>query len=461
MKVLIIGGSDAGISAALRIREIAAHAEVVVMLRDEYPNYSICGLPMFISGEVEHAENLAHRKKKDIEAEGISLYTSHEAFTIDPSAQVVKAKNLLDNTDVQFGYDKLILGIGAESRIPSELKGLSLPGVFTLRWMGDVFAVQKYLEQQLATAVIIGGGYVGLELADGMTKRGLKTTLIESGPQVLRTCHASFGQRVMQNLNDNGVTVQTDTKIHEIVQNKDKSLTVKGTDGYEVIGDIVVVCVGAVPNTVLGESAGCEKGDLPIGAFKVNLKMETNVPNIYAAGDCIETHHKMLQKPMYLALGTTSHKQGRIAGENAVGGNREFAGTIGTQVIKIFEDAVGRTGLRHDEAEAAGFKPHTVEFETYDHKNYIPGAHPIIIRITADIETKKILGAQIYGHYAGQIAKRIDTFAQAIYHEMTMEQFNDLDLSYTPPLSSPWDPTQMAGQAWLKETKTGVIPPPN
>lgn len=461
MKVLIIGGSDAGISAALRIREIAPHAEVIVMLRDEYPNYSICGLPMFISGEVEKAENLAHRKKKDIENEGIALYTSHEAIAIDPSAQVVKAKDLLNNKDIELGYDKLILGIGAESRVPTDMKGLTLPGVFTLRWMGDVFAVQDYLEKNLKTAVIIGGGYVGLELADGMTKRGLKTTLIESGPQVLRTCHASFGQRVMENLQNNGVTVQTETRIQEIVQNKDKSLTVKGDGDYEAVGDIVVVCVGAVPNTVLGESAGCEKGDLPIGAFKVNLKMETNIENIYAAGDCIETHHKLLQKPMYLALGTTSHKQGRIAGENAVGGNREFAGTIGTQVIKIFEDAVGRTGLRHDEAEQAGLNPYTVEFETFDHKKYIPGAHPIIIRVTADTETKKLLGAQIYGHHTGQIAKRIDTFAQAIHHGMTVEEFNDLDLSYTPPLSSPWDPTQMAGQAWLKETKTGFIPPPN
>jgi NADPH-dependent 2,4-dienoyl-CoA reductase/sulfur reductase-like enzyme len=175
--------------------------------------------------------------------------------------------------------------------------------------------------------------------------------------------------------------------------------------------------------------------------------METNIPDIYAAGDCVQTWHQLLQKSVCLPLGTTAHKQGRIAGENAVGGNREFQGSLGTQVVKVFDLAIARTGLREAEAQQVAYEPLTIVFETWDHKVYYPNAHPIIIRVTGDIKTK----AQIIGHYQGEVAKRIDIFATAIFQRMTMEQISDLDLSYTPPLSSPWDPVPMAAQTWSKQ----------
>jgi NADPH-dependent 2,4-dienoyl-CoA reductase/sulfur reductase-like enzyme len=169
----------------------------------------------------------------------------------------------------------------------------------------------------------------------------------------------------------------------------------------------------------------------------------------------VETWHQLLQQYVYMPLGSTAHKQGRVAGENAVGGQREFQGSLGTQVVKVFDLAIARTGLREEEARQAGYEPMTVSFETWDHKVYYPGAHPIKIRVTADVNTKAILGAQIIGHYKGEVAKRIDIFATAIFHRMTIEQLNDLDLSYTPPLSSPWDPVQMAAQAWPKQLRDG------
>jgi NADPH-dependent 2,4-dienoyl-CoA reductase/sulfur reductase-like enzyme len=178
--------------------------------------------------------------------------------------------------------------------------------------------------------------------------------------------------------------------------------------------------------------------------------METNLPAIYAAGDCVETWHHLLGRPTYLPLGTTAHKQGRIAGENAVGGTREFAGTLGTQVVKVFDLVVARTGLRDDEAAQAGFDPFTVEVTTWDHKVYYPGAHEVRIRVTGDRETGRLLGAQMIGHVHAEVAKRIDVVATALFHGMRVEELNDLDLSYTPPVSSPWDPVQMSAQAWTR-----------
>ncbi len=178
--------------------------------------------------------------------------------------------------------------------------------------------------------------------------------------------------------------------------------------------------------------------------------METNIPNIYAAGDCVETWHRLLNQNIYLPLGTTAHKQGRVAGENAVGGERKFAGSLSTQVVKIFELAVARTGLSDAEAKSAGFKPVTVEIETWDHKVYYPRAHKLQIRVTGDRQSGRLLGAQMLGHYQGEIAKRIDIFATALFHGMRVDELNDFDLSYTPPFCSPWDPVQMAAQACVK-----------
>jgi len=211
--------------------------------------------------------------------------------------------------------------------------------------------------------------------------------------------------------------------------------------------DVVLVATGGRPESKLAKEAGVLTGIRD--AICVNRGMETSVPDIYAAGDCVETWHRLLQKYTYLPLGTTAHKQGRIAGENSVGGHAEFAGSLGTQVVKIFDLVAARTGLRDIEASEAGFDSLTIESECYDHKVYYPGANKLRIRITADRGTHRLLGAQILGHYGAEISKRIDVFVAAIFNNMTVEDLNHLDLSYTPPLGSPWDPIQVAAQAWI------------
>jgi NADPH-dependent 2,4-dienoyl-CoA reductase/sulfur reductase-like enzyme len=213
----------------------------------------------------------------------------------------------------------------------------------------------------------------------------------------------------------------------------------------------VLTVIGARPETGLGAEAGVETG--LNGAFKVNRRMETNLPNVFAAGDCVETWHRVTESHTYLPLGTTSHKQGRIAGENAVGGERIFQGSVGTQSVRLFDLVAARTGLHDADARAAGLESLSVDSEHWDHKVYYPGAKRMLIRVTGELETGRLLGAQIIGAYGTEVSKRVDIFAAALYQGMRVEDLNDLDLSYTPPLSSPWDPVQMAAQAWVAQRR--------
>lgn len=442
MHFLIIGGSDAGISAGLRAHELDPACEITLVLADEYPNYSICGLPFFLSGETPDWHSLAHRT----EFPGIQLMPNHTAETIDPTRKAVSVRRA-DGTHHELHYDKLLIGTGARP-VHLDIEGFDLPGVFPLHTMEDSFAIYRFLEErQPKSAVIVGAGYIGLEMADALTHRGIQVTLASRTESVLATVDVSFGQRVEAELKSHGVEVCNRVEVRSIGRDGDR-LIVAGTQDFLVTTDLVLVAVGVVPNSELGAEAGITKGTK--GALQVNRRMETNLNDIYAAGDCVETWHRILNRYTYMPLGTTSHKQGRVAAENAVGGNREYAGSLGTQVVKIFDLVAGRTGLRDHEARGGGFDPLTVETTVYDHKAYYPGARELHMRVTGDRQTSKLLGAQLLGHKQSEVSKRVDVFAAALYHLMGMEELSDLDLSYTPPLSSPWDPVQMGAHVWSR-----------
>ena len=444
-RFLIIGGSDAGISAALRARELDREVELTLVVADRYPNFSICGIPYFLSGEVASADALAHRKAADIEAHGIRLLLEHQATRIDPERHQVEARRPGGETET-LSYDKLLLGTGAVSIRPP-LPGIDLPGVFPLRWIGETLALDAFLRtRQPRSALIIGGGYIGMEMSEALTRRGLSVTVVEAMPSVLTTVDPDLGARVGEELHRHGVEVITETRIEGIEADGGR-LDVRGSDGFARGTDLVLVVIGARPETTLGADAGIETG--LNGAFKVSRHMETNRPDIYAAGDCVETWHRITGRHTYLPLGTTSHKQGRIASENAVGGNREFQGSLGTQSVRLFDLVIARTGLHDKDARVADMDPFSVDSTHWDHKVYYPGAKEMLIRITGERETGRLLGAQIIGHYGTEVSKRVDIFAAALHHGMTVEDLSDLDLSYTPPLSSPWDPVQMAAQAWV------------
>jgi NADPH-dependent 2,4-dienoyl-CoA reductase/sulfur reductase-like enzyme len=460
MHLVMIGGSDAGISAALRARELDPGADVTVVVADAYPNFSICGIPYYLSGEVGHWQNLAHRTIGDLEAAGMALRLDTTAHRID-----VAGRKLLittpGGTNELLSYDKLIVGTGAVPVRPP-IGGLdalgAADGVHLLHSMGDTFAVMRTLETAApASAVIVGGGYIGLEMADALTVRGLAVTQMEQLPEVLPTVDPQLGALVHAELAEHGVEVLTETIVQAITRaaaDQAGRLQVQATaaDGSPVTraADMVLVVVGVRPDTSLAAEAGATLGFK--GAIAVDEAMRTNLPDVFAAGDCVVTHHRLLGQT-YLPLGTTAHKQGRIAGENALGGNRRFAGSLGTQVVKIFDQAAARTGLRDHEAIPAGFDPVTVESEADDHKAYYPGSHRIAMRVTGDRTTGQLLGLQLFGHKNAEIAKRIDIAAAAIFHHMTVDALSDLDLSYTPPLGSPWEAVQMGAQAWVRATQ--------
>lgn len=447
LKLLIIGGSDAGISAALRAKEIEPEIKVTVVVADRYPNFSICGLPFYLSGEVPDWRTLAHRTAAEIEKQGVRLLMEHRATRIDPAAKTVTAVNKSGQTLV-FEYDKLIIATGAVSARPS-LAGLDHPGVFTLRWMEDGFAIQGYMQKHRPqSALILGAGYIGMEMADALTRKGIQVTLIVRSDRILKTLDPEMGETIRKELERHGVNVIDQIAVSAIEKRREK-LFIRNSREMPVEGDMVLVATGGRPETTLAGTAGISTGIQ--GAVRVNQAMETNIKDIYASGDCVETWHRLLKKNTYLPLGTTAHKQGRVAGENAAGGRIEFAGSLGTQVVKIFDMVAARTGLSGAEALEAGFNPLTTEQEFWDHKVYYPRATPIRIRITGDSETNRLLGAQMIGHYRAEVSKRIDIFATAIFNNMTVASLNQLDLSYTPPLGSPWDPVQMAAQHWTRE----------
>lgn len=447
--LVIVGGSDAGISAALRARELDTSVQVTMIVEDAFPNYSICGLPFYLSGEVPDYHQLAHRTQEEIIGAGIDLLLDHRAQAVDPEARHV---TVVDGTEHvrQILYDRLILATGARSRRP-HIEGLDQPGVFLLHTMENSFQMQHYLSTHAArSALIVGGGYIGLEMADALTLRGLSVTLIEHGASVLKTVDPSLGRLLQAELEQHGVVVHTGIGVQQIAAQQEH-LCVSGTGGFKASGDVVLVAVGVEPRTELAHAIGAELGTQ--GAIRVTRAMETSVPNVFAAGDCVETWHRVLQRPTYLPLGTTAHKQGRIAGENAIGSERLFAGTLGTQVVKVFDLAIARTGLREHEARTAGFDPLTIEGTYFDHKVYYPGAQAVHLRLTADRRTGSLLGAQMVGPVQTEVAKRIDIIATALFHTMTVEVLSDLDLSYTPPLGSPWDLVQMAAQDWSRAVR--------
>ncbi len=443
-RLLIVGGSDAGIAAALRARELAPTAEVSVLLADEFPNFSICGLPYWLGGEVRDWRDLAHRTIAELDATGLGLRLATPVVAVDAEAKQVTARVSGGETEA-IPYDRLILATGADPVVPG-LPGAGLAGVHLLHHMEQAFELDGALRNRRAeSALIIGAGYIGLEMAEALRHRGLAVTIVEQLPEVLPTVDAELGALVRTELARHEVDVHTGATVTGIEPDGER-LRVRSDREFSATVDVVLVSVGVRPSSGLAADAGAELGAR--GAVRVDEDMKTTLPDVWAAGDCVHTHHRLLPEPSYLPLGTTAHKQGRVAGENAAGGRRSFAGSLGTQVVKVFDLAIARTGLRDDEARDAGFDPRTVPSSAPDHKAYYPPAHDLRMRWTGNADTGRLLGCQIAGHRDAQVAKRIDTAATAIFGALTIDQISDLDLSYSPPFGSPWDALQLGAQAF-------------
>ena len=449
MHLVIIGGSDAGTEAALRARGTDRSLEITMLVADEFVNFSVCGLPFFLSGEVGDWRSLAHRNQAEIAALDIDVRLEHRAEAIVPERRIVQVRH--GATTAELPYDRLVVATGARAIRPP-IRGAELEGVFVLHTMRDGIRLREWLEHMHpATALVLGSGYIGVELADALTRRGIQVTLAGRSPSVLRTVDPPLGRLLRAELGRNGVEVLTDAAVGSIAR-VDRRLEVSIAGHRPAKVDLVVIGAGVRPDADLGAAAGAELGR--DGAIHVTRAMQTSLPAVYAAGDCVETWHAILERPAYLPLGTTSHKQGRVAGENAAGGATSFGGSIGTQIVKVFDLAAARTGLSNAEASAAGFSPATVETAVPDHKPYYPGASALHIRLTGDVRSGRLLGAQIVGNWRAGVAKRIDVAATAIQHGLAVEDVPRLDLGYTPPVGSPWDALQVAADDWIARGRT-------
>lgn len=462
-RLLIIGGSDAGISAGLRAREVDPGVTPLLIVADSYPNYSICGIPYHISGDVPDWRDLAHRTRADLEEAGLRLLLDTRATSIDPDARQVTVATA-DGRSRRLDYDNLVIGTGAEPVRPP-IAGLDAlgpaDGVHVLHTMGDTRDLTGTLDTDPRNALIVGAGYIGLEMAEALTDRGLRVTVVEQQQQVLPTVDADLATLVADELGRHDVEVHTGVSVTAIDRNGEHGLAVTGRRGddpttpFTATVDLVLLVVGVRPDTTLAQTAGVDLGVR--GAIAVDRQMGTTVPGIWAAGDCVHTYHRVLSTDAYLPLGSTAHKQGRVAGENALGGQRAFAGSVGTQVVKVFDLVAARTGLRDAEATRAGFRPASHRTTADDHNAYYLGARPIAVTVTGDAQTGRLLGAQLIGHRDTAVAKRVDTYATALHHGMNVGQISDLDLSYTPPLGSPYDAVQIAAHEWVLRHRRSAV----
>lgn len=442
---IMIGGDAAGMSAASKIKRENPNAETIVFERGDYISYSACGMPYWIAGVVESDRKLIIlTPERARERRGIDVRTSHEVTAIDPAAKTVTVTRLATGESFVQSYEKLLIGTGA-SAVKPPIPGLDLPGVFTLRAIPDAQRIFQWIEQkQPQRAVIIGGGYIGLEMAEALHDRGLQVTVVEMLPQLLPNFDADMVEEVTAHLTEKGVQVRTGERVNGVAT-AGEGLAVQLASGATLPAELVLVSTGVRPNSELAKAAGLKLGKS--GAIWVDAQMRTSDPHIYAAGDCVEHYHLVLGENAWIPLATSANKGGRIAGDNMSGNAATFPGILGTAIVKVFDYTLAVTGVTERQAIQSGKWGATGEHvaatvvSAWEKAGYWPGAEKIKVKLIHDRRNGRILGGQIAGK-AG-VNKRIDIIATAISARMTVETLGMLDLSYAPPYSPTYDPVQV------------------
>jgi len=447
-RFIIIGAVAAGMSAASRARRLKPDMEILVFERTGDVSWAACGMPYLIADKVKSASNLVVYDTKFFkEQRNIDVFLYHEVKQIFPQRKTLLTKNIKTGEEKEYTYDKLLIATGARAAVPP-IKGIDLKGVFILRDLQDGVAIKEYIiKNSPKKGLIIGAGYIGLEAAESFSSTGMSVTIVEKIPSILGTMDDEITQVVEEELRKNNVSLIKSSGVTEFVGDGSAVSKVLTDTGASIDIQIVLIGVGIRPNSEIGKSAGIELGKS--GAINVNARMETNTPDIYAAGDCAEAYHVVLRRNTYIPLGTTANKQGRVAGENAAGGNASFAGIVGTAVFKTFDLEVGRTGITEKEARAEGIDYASNAIQHISRAFYYPGRSQMKVKLVADRKTGLLLGAQMAGHEG--IAKRLDVFATAITAKMTVRQIGNLDLSYAPPLAPVYDPILIAADELEKK----------
>jgi NADPH-dependent 2,4-dienoyl-CoA reductase/sulfur reductase-like enzyme len=444
-RLVVIGGDAAGMSAAsqARKRRDADDLEIVAFERGRATSYSACGIPYWIGGAVATEAELISRSPEQHRAKGIDVRMRTEVVGIDLAARRVTARDLESGREYEEPYDSLVYATGS---VPMRLRadGFDAPGVYGVQVLDDGADLIAELDSgRVERVVVVGGGYIGLELAEACHIRGLDVTVVNRSPTPIGTFDPDIGEFIADAVANMGIRLVFGQPATCVETGADgRASAVVTADGTRLPADLVVLGLGVRPNVALAQAAGIPLGDS--GGVKVDNRMRTGVPGVWSAGDCVESWHRLSGQRMVVALGTHANKQGRVVGINLGGGYATFPGVIGTAVTKVCDLEVARTGLSEAEAEAAGYRYVTAHVDSTTRAGYFPGAKPIRVKLLAEKRSGRLLGAQIAGREGA--AKRIDVLATAIWNEMSVDEVLSLDLSYAPPFAPVWDPVLIAAR---------------
>ncbi len=441
MKVVIVGGVAGGAAAAARLRRLDEQAEIVVFEQSGYVSYANCGLPYYIGGVIEDPEELTLQTPESFFSRfRVEMKVRHEVTAIHPDRKTVSVKKLETGEEFEERYDRLILSPGAKPTQP-RLPGVGLEKLFTLRTVEDTFRIKEYISaHRPKSAVLAGGGFIGLELAENLRELGMEVTVVQRPRQLMNPFDPDMASFIHGEMRRHGVKLALGHTVEGFAE-KDGGVDVLLKDEQPLHADMVILAIGVTPDTGLAKDAGLELGIK--GSIVVNDRMETSVSDIYAVGDAVQVKHFVTGQKALISLAGPANKQGRIAADNICGGDSRYRGSQGSSVIKVFDLTAAVTGVNETNAGKAGLDVESVVLSPMSHAGYYPGGKVMTMKVVFERESYRLLGAQIVG-YEG-VDKRIDVLAAAIHAGLTAIQLKDLDLAYAPPYSSAKDPVNMAG----------------
>lgn len=452
MKVVIIGGVAGGATAAARIRRLDEQAEIVVFERSGFISYANCGLPYYIGGAIEDENALTLQTPESFwKRFRVKMEVHHEVTAIQPDSKTVTVKNLENGAVFTESYDKLVLSPGAKPIKPG-FDGVDSDKIFTLRTVEDTLKIKKYVnERHPKSAVVVGGGFIGIEVAENLRDIGTEVTLVEAAEQLMAPFDRDMASFIHAEIRKNGINLMLDTMVEGFADN-DCGIDVKLKNAPTLHSDMVVMAIGVVPETALAREAGLETGIK--GSIVVNDRMETSVPDIYAVGDAVQIRNFVTDTDTLISLAGPANKQGRVAADNICGGDSHYSGGQGSSVIKIFDMTAASTGINEKTAKLLGIAADKVILSPMNHAGYYPGGKVMTLKVLFEKDTYRLLGAQIVG-FEG-VDKRIDVLATAIRADMKAYELTELDLAYAPPYSSAKDPVNMAGYI-IENIKNGIL----
>jgi NADPH-dependent 2,4-dienoyl-CoA reductase/sulfur reductase-like enzyme len=449
-KLVVIGGDAAGMSAASLAKRRRPDVEVLVFEMGDYTSYGACGMPYHVEGLIDDIDDLVVVWPEEFrEKRGIEIKMRHRVESLDTTRRTVVARDLESERTVEASYDDLLIATGAAPLVPPGID-LDVEGVFALRGLPDAAGVRRHIENNAPrSGLIVGSGYIGLEMAEALSAQGLEVTVVDLADRPMALYEPEISESIQAELDGRGVRTVFGRAVQELKRSDGGKITADLADGEALTADLAVVGTGVRPRSELAEAAGIRLGVKK--AVSVDRRQQTSTPHVWAAGDCAEAYHRLLDQNAYVPLALTANRAGRVAGNNIVGIDAQFPGILGSAVCKVFDLAVARTGLGLEEAQQAGLDVEKVQIVGQSRPHYYPGAAQIKTILIVERKTKKLWGAQMAG--TDGVGQRINIFAACLAAGMTLDQVHAMDLAYAPPFSPTWDPVLIAAEVAMKKVK--------